>query len=105
VFGVAHHERKKALNKNQDNLFHFNFHLENSTTIMAIVESACLGLFNEVKTALANKPDSVSIEHLVNEKDPFGDTALHYACLKGNLLLVRFLISQGADVNIQNEVR
>jgi rRNA processing protein Krr1/Pno1 len=70
---------------------------------MAIVESACLGLFNEVKTALANKPDSVSIEHLVNEKDPFGDTALHYACLKGNLLLVRFLISQGADVNIQNE--
>lgn len=72
---------------------------------MAIVESACLGLFNEVKTALANKPDSVSIEHLVNEKDPFGDTALHYACLKGNLLLVRFLISQGADVNIQNEVR
>jgi hypothetical protein len=44
-------------------------------------------------------------ERNVNQKDPFGDTALHHAAAKGNLLLVRFLVAEGANVNAVNDVR
>ena len=44
-------------------------------------------------------------ERSVNQRDPFGDTPLHAAAAQGNLLLVRYLVSEGADVNATNFVR
>lgn len=40
----------------------------------------------------------------INEADAFGDTALHLACQKKQVLIVRFLVLHGADPNIKNNV-
>ena len=40
----------------------------------------------------------------INQQDPFGDTPLHAAAYKGDLLTVRYLVANGADVNALNNV-
>ena len=35
----------------------------------------------------------------VNSKDQSGYTALHYACRKGNMEIIRYLVEAGANVN------
>lgn len=44
-------------------------------------------------------------ERSINQRDPFGDTPLHAAAATGNILMVRYLVSEGADVNAVNNVR
>jgi predicted RNA-binding protein YlqC (UPF0109 family) len=40
----------------------------------------------------------------VNEPDEFGDTPLHIAAAAGKLLTVKYLVSNGANINAQNKV-
>jgi ankyrin repeat protein len=44
-------------------------------------------------------------ERSINQRDPVGDTPLHAAAAQGNLMMVRYLVSLGADVNAVNFVR
>jgi hypothetical protein len=62
-------------------------------------------LSTEEKALLAKVLGGYKEQHSVNQQDPFGDTALHHAAAKGNLLLVRFLVAEGANVNTPNNVR
>lgn len=43
-------------------------------------------------------------ERSINQRDPVGDTPLHAAAARGDILMVRYLVSEGADVNAANNV-
>eukprot|EP01111_Echinosteliopsis_oligospora_P009511 TRINITY_DN279_c2_g1_i5.p1 TRINITY_DN279_c2_g1~~TRINITY_DN279_c2_g1_i5.p1 ORF type:complete len:321 (-),score=99.17 TRINITY_DN279_c2_g1_i5:311-1273(-) len=63
----------------------------------ALTTAAMLGLYAEVKRLVK----SVKVD--INEKDEYGDTALHTSVSKGRLAIVKFLLENGADVNAKNE--
>lgn len=39
----------------------------------------------------------------IDDQDDIGNTALHWACSEGSINSLQFLISLGAEVNIQND--
>ncbi|MEM6631704.1 MAG: ankyrin repeat domain-containing protein [Bacteroidota bacterium] len=55
------------------------------------------GYLEEAKAMLEEKPE------LLNAQDPFGFTALHNVMTEEHFSIVRYLIEQGAKVNIQND--
>lgn len=61
-----------------------------------LCQSAALNQIQNVKELLESYPE------LINEKNGEGLTALHYACDRGNLEMVQFLVEEGANVNIQD---
>jgi len=84
---------------------------------MSAVDAAYQNNFSAVKDLLASykaqseaAPSTYKFQNYieargVNQRDPFGDTVLHAAATTGNLLLVRYLVGEGADVNAVNHVR
>lgn len=61
-----------------------------------LCQSAALNQIQNVKELIESYPE------LINEKNSEGLTALHYACDRGNLEMVQFLVEEGANVNIQD---
>lgn len=39
---------------------------------------------------------------IVNDRDAFGNTPLHYACKRGDIEVIEFLLKKGADPNVEN---
>src|SRR5262245_33232238 len=61
-----------------------------------LTAAAAGGDLAKVRAILASEPD------LLNRKDRDGATALHYAALHGQQEVVRWLVSQGADINARD---
>lgn len=60
-----------------------------------ILDAARLGMLEEVKQILINSKE------LVNSTNQYGWTAIHKACFKGHLAVVKELVQSGADVNLK----
>lgn len=58
-------------------------------------------LVNDVKKHLM---DTDNPKHLINIKNAFGKTPLYVACECGNLNIVKFLVENGANVQIKSNV-
>lgn len=61
--------------------------------------------------AYAQKGDHFEVEYmlrknpeLLNCRSAKGNTALHYACKRGDLDLAKFLITRSADLQLKNKV-
>jgi len=89
---------------------------------MSLIHHATyFGLYSEVITIIAESQKKVQIEAqddslqrdnpsqislknpILDEGNPFGDAPLHIAACQGHLLIVRYLLAQGANVNLQNK--
>jgi ankyrin repeat protein len=76
-------------------------------TISAILLINCAGIdqgptqyedLNKIKSIVSKNPDKI------NELDEYGSSYLHLSVREGNIEIVEFLISQGADVNIKDSL-
>ncbi len=56
-------------------------------------------IWNDLKS-LINEVNEKKVN--INERDRVGDTGLHLACREGNVQIIEWLISNGADVNARN---
>eukprot|EP01133_Synstelium_polycarpum_P009025 gene9025-10585_t len=59
---------------------------------------ACVQVFDKVKQRYPN----ISVRSLINETDDNGNTALHWACYRKHIDVVKYLVSKGADTDIPN---
>lgn len=62
-------------------------------TVLHLASSA--GNLDDVKQICSKKN--------INDKGDLGNTALHYACMMGHVEIVNFLLSKGANKNLENE--
>jgi ankyrin repeat protein/beta-lactamase regulating signal transducer with metallopeptidase domain len=60
--------------------------------VRSLLRAAADGNIEEVKSLISKGAD-------INERGAWGNTALHYACMKGHADVARLLISEGAYVN------
>ena len=76
-------------------------------TISAIFLINCAGIdegptqyedLNKIKSIVSKNPDKI------NELDEYGNSYLHLSVREGNIEIVEFLISQGAEVNIKDSL-
>lgn len=63
------------------------------TDLERLIDAAKRGSLETVQAIIQSHPE------LINQRDPSGATALHYAAFEGHRTLVRFLVRRGADVN------
>jgi ankyrin repeat protein len=61
-----------------------------------IHEAAEKGDVATLKVLLERNPE------LINGKDFYGETSLHYACVRGHIDVVEFLIKKGANLHVKD---
>jgi len=61
-----------------------------------LIKAAEQGALEEVLDIVTNHPE------LINNKDPSGATALHYAAFGGHRAVVQLLVQHGADINARD---
>lgn len=66
------------------------------TTTYDITEKSSNNIISLMEYFLKNGID-------VNEKDEWGDTALHYSCRGGNINIIKLLLENGANINEKNK--
>jgi ankyrin repeat protein len=57
---------------------------------------------DEIRKLLSGLEEEKKKE-FINAPDPFGNTPLHVASLHKRIMIVRYLVAQGAEVNAKNE--
>ena len=73
--------------------------------LMALLMATAIGCQHQTIHEAAEKDDSADVKrHLqrgvdVNVRDEYGETPLMIAAVKGHLVVVKFLMDKGADVN------
>jgi len=100
---------------------HEMFHIANNTSLLSTESKiAALKFYRNdfvnwiiefgIQEPVFNENNLMSVQSmiknpcLINNKDPNGNTILHYASQKGYLSLVKYLVINGADVNIYNRI-
>ena len=93
----------QAVSVSQDKLSNsiVDLNESNDTIIHLLVEN---DKFEELKLIIEFLKNPEIIKELLNKKNKNGDVPLHYAAERGNLLIIQYLVDNGAIVNIGNDL-
>jgi len=71
------------------------------------LHTACFRNFTLIAFSLIEetKPrtDAITVKQFINEKESNGDPPIHYASYRGNIELIKYLVENGADINVKND--